>query len=145
MTNGNGGRRAKQTKYPPVLSLSRDALWQSGTGELVDRTPTLRVFRRDPILSWVGLPLTRLRAASPVGVAAPPIADRFHVWSIVAGHGHQNRPDARQSARQRCRRGVYKGLSSLVTTRYVPPLSPSVNRGGRTNVLHGRRSVTGIS
>jgi len=98
MTIGNGGRPAEQTKYPPVLSLSRSALWQSGTGELVDRTMLLRSygpFRRGPILSWVRLPLTRLREASPVSVVAPLIVDRFRDSSVVAGHGRQDRPDLR--------------------------------------------------
>ena len=121
MTNGNGGRRAKQTKYPPVLSLSRDALWQSGTGELVDRTMLLRSygpFRRGPILSWVRLPLTRLREASPVSVVAPLIVDRFRDSSVVAGHGRQDRPDVWHREALGAAALPTRGLQGLLKPRY---------------------------
>lgn len=121
MTIANGGRHTKQTRYPAVLWSSRDALWQSGTSELVHRAMLFRVygsFRRDRILFRVGLSLTRHREEPPGPVAAPSIVDRFHDSSVVAGHGRQDRPDVWHREALGAAGLPARGLQGLVKPRH---------------------------
>jgi hypothetical protein len=88
MSIGNRGRRTKRSTFHAVRLASRGALWQSGTSELGHRATH---FRRDRILSRVGLSLTRLRQGARVPAVTPLIVDRLHNPAVVAAHGRQDR------------------------------------------------------
>ncbi len=146
MSIGDGGRRGQQTKSHAVRSASQNALWQSETSDLEHRSTVLT---RDRILFWVGLSLIRLQQGTRGPAAAPPTVNRLRDPSVVAGHGRQDRSDAWHRGSSRRGTAADKGSTNdslrLVATRYAPTSPPSVNRPGRTNVTHRRRSVTGIS
>lgn len=92
MSTGNGGRSVHPTESRAVGVVPRNALWQRGTNDLERRSTVLS---RDRILSWVGLPLTRLQQETRRPEPAPLAVDRGHHPSIVAGHGRQTRSAVR--------------------------------------------------